>query len=498
MTLSSPVRLLLTTVVLAAVGAGSVILALGLEGFTAKLSAPVLGLGAVGAFVASMLFFRPVVLLWLVTGFTLIVVGFSKYFLAGPAGVEWVSYGLAALMYLAAIAALIGGQTPLGSGNASSLVVSWLVAFVLVTLISWAMAPPGVRGLLVSLKGWAFFGGLWAFLALYPLSSSAIMAWLKGLLAIGLIQPVFAVYQWFVIGGQQRQAGLYFSPDSVTGTFGGKPDGGGLAPALGLFIVCGCLILVSFWRRSLISTRHVVMLSGVLLFPLALMEEKVLFFYIPVGLLVLYRDYIRERPVAFLFGSVLLAAALALLLSVYVALHWGEEEGRVQHMMGYSFAVEGGREDEGILTRTGAPVFWWRENSSAGLANLLFGYGIGASRTGGQSIGPVAEIYTPIFLDRTTLSGLLWDIGILGSVFFYGLLISGSIMGAKLASSPVLGPRELALAGGLTAIFPLFVMSSLYRNDIPSASPVMFMLMCAFGLLFWLHRKNLVKSNTTT
>lgn len=494
MTLSSPFRLLLTTLVLAAVGAGSVMLALGLEGFTAKLSAPVLGLGAVGAFVASMLFFRPVVLLWLVTGLTLVIVGFSKYFLAGSAGVEWVSYGLAALMYLTAIAALIGGQTPLGSGNASALVTFWLGAFVIVAAIAWAMAPPGIRGLLVSLKGWVFFGGVWAFLALHPVASASIMAWLKGLLAIGLVQPFFAAYQWFVVGGRERHAGLYFSPDSVTGTFGGRPDGGGFAPALGLFIVCSCLVLLAFWRRSLISSKHLVILASALLFPLALMEEKVVFFYIPIGLLVLYRDYIRERPAAFALGAVLASVALGGLLAAYVALHWGAEEGIVEKRMAYSFVVEGGREDEGILTRTGAPVFWWKVNSQADLPSILFGYGLGSSRTGGQSMGAVAEQYSPLFLDRTTFSGLLWDVGGIGTLCFYGLLLSGSVMGARLARSEVLDSQESALAAGLTAIFPLFMMSSLYRNDIPSASPVMFMLMCAFGLLFWLHRQSLFKS----
>lgn len=481
----------MTAGVLSAVAAGSVMLTLGLEGFLTKLSAPVLGLGAVGAFVASLLFFRPVILLWLVTGLTLVVVGFSKYFLAGSTGLEWVSYGLAALMYLTAVAALIGRQTPLGGGNASSLVTLWLVAFLIVVSISWALSPPGIRGLLVSLKGWAFFGGVWAFLALYPVSSVSVLSWLKSLLAIGLVQPFFAAYQWFIVGGQERQAGLYFSPDSVTGTFGGRPDGGGLAPALGLFIVCSCLVLLAFWRRSLISSKHLVILAGALLFPLALMEEKVVFFYIPIGLLVLYRDYIRERPAAFALGTVLASVALGGLLAAYVALHWGAEEGIVEKRMAYSFVVEGGREDEGILTRTGAPVFWWKANSQADLANFLFGYGIGSSRTGGQSIGEVAEQYSPLMLDRTTLSGLLWDVGVIGTLCFYSFLLSGSIMGARLARSDFLIKQESALAAGLTAVFPLFMVSSLYRNDIPSASPVMFMLMCAFGLLFWLHRQSL-------
>ncbi|UHD17123.1 hypothetical protein [Thiocapsa bogorovii] len=494
----SPLKFVGVTFVLAAIAATSAIVALGLEPFVAKMSAPVIGAAALGALVASVLFLHPIALLWIVTILTLVVVGLAKYFIAGVGGVQWISYGLGALLYLPALAVLAGGQARFQQRSASTWVLFWLTVFLLTVVVSWSFYPPSPGLLLASIKTWAFFGGVWVFLAVYPIPLASLKAWFYGWLGIAFLQPLLVLYQWFVVGGRQKAATGMFSGDSVTGTFGGGVGQGGLAPVLALFLVLIALMLLSAWRQSLINAKRLSLLLMIVLLPLVFMEEKIVFLYVPLGALVLFRDYAYRRPLAFALTVGVVAIALSGLLAVYQAIHWDDRGKDATHMFAYSFQVESEHDEStGHLTRPGAVVYWARQNFDAGLGEMLFGHGLGSAKTGGQATGWVAKQEDPMFIDRTGLALLLWEVGLIGAVTFFGLLLSASLMASRLMANETFGGFERALAQALVPSFPLFGVAVLYRSDVPYAGNMMFLLMSTFGLLFWLQHRTTIGSKVT-
>jgi len=490
----NPARVLAVAFALVLLALAGALAALTLEGFFANLSQGVMGVAALGALVAGLALVRPTVLLWIVTLLTLIAVGLVKYFVPGTGMLAWAGHGLAALLFIPAFGALLGGRTPLRSGSGSGLVLLFLSAFLLAVFISWSLSPPSLRVLAGAIKNWAMFGAIWAFLALYPLEPRWVANWLKGLLVIALVQWAPVLYQTFVVGSAKQSLGEGLSPDSVTGTFGGSPDGGGLAPVLALFVVSVSAVLFALYRRQVVSGLALTGLVSLLWLLLLFMEEKVIFFYIPIALLFVYGDYIVKRPFAFLGGAGAVSAALMLILVGYTALHWSERDKTPWERLTYSFSVETSYEQEleGFLTRPGAVLFWWEQNAGEANPQFVFGHGLGASRTGGSIVGHAAKDNEPWWIDRTTLSGLLWDLGVSGVAAFYLFLGGIFLMADRLAKNPSLSPWESGLAAGLRATVPLFAISTLYRNDLPYGAPMVFLFMVVIGLLWWLHRRTVL------
>ena len=48
---------------------------------------------------------------------------------------------------------------------------------------------------------------------------------------------------------------------------------------------------------------------------------------------------------------------------------------------------------------------------------------------------------------------------------------------------------ERGLAAALQAFLPVIFLSMMYRNDVPYAAPMMFIVMATFGLISWLNRQ---------
>lgn len=490
----NPWRVVVAALALVLLALLSVVAAMTLEGFFADLSRGVMALAALGALVAGLALLQPTWLLWIVTALTLVLVGLVNYFVPGTGMLTWASYVAAGLLFVPAFAALLGGKAPLRSGAGSGLVLVCLSFFLLAVVISWSLSPPSLRVLLGAIKNWAMFAAIWAFFALYPLESRWVATWLKGLLFIALVQWAPILYQTLVVGTAKQSLGQPLSPDSVTGTFGGSPDGGGLAPVLALFLVSVSAVLFALHRRKVVSYQALTALVGVLWLLLLFMEEKIIFFYIPIALLFVYRDYLLKRPLAFLGGTAAVFTVLVLILVGYTALHWAERDKTPWQSLTYSFRIETSYQQklEGFLTRPGVVLFWWEQHAVKDATELFFGHGLGASRTGGSILGDAAKENEPWWIDRTTLSALLWDLGVFGTVSFYALLGALILMAGALARNASLLPWQTGLAAGLQASVPLFAMSTLYRNDLPYAAPMVFLFMALIGLLWWLHRRTIL------
>lgn len=452
----------------------------------------VLCFGAIGAFFLSV---RPVLLLWFATFFSLVVAGTVKYFIPPLGHIWWLAYGTALLMYFVAFVFFFRGASC--QGKLSKFLKLSLAGLLFTSLMSSAFAASTPAQVAVATKSLFVFGGVWAFFRFYPVMPGTVYAWLKTVLYIGLLQWPIVFYQYFFVrsGRIGKGLGTIEASDSVVGTFGGSMESGGLTAVLAFFLIVCLIVMLAFYKEKLCSKKEIFTASFLLVIPLLLMEAKIIFFYIPIALFFLFRKDVARRPFAFLGWSIVLASFLGGVLLIYQLFHWSAAGTDLQESFTkaftYSFQSKVGYQssDTAVLTRRGVLDFWITRHGSENFIQTMIGHGIGASRTVGQVTGCEAVRYAPANIDRTGLALFLWDFGIIGVI-----LILGVIVGAYRQLSKTIrthqGPRwQLALAAGLQAVLPLLLMSMLYRNDIPYAAPMMFILMAILGLGDWLSKQ---------
>lgn len=467
----------------------------GLSLFVSVLKPSVVAVLLLGAFLAVLLASRPVVLLWFATGLTLVVTGLAGYFLPAIGQLQWVAYGTAALLFVPALLSLVRGRQHVRLPWSPLMGLS-LAVFVVASLTSTIYFYAGPGQVIVAAKSLFMFGGVWAFFHYCRLSDNTVLRWLKGLLFIGAFQVVPALYQYVfvrgfrVAGGEGATAG-----DAVVGSFGGAENAGGLSAVMAIYLVIGLLVLVSLYREGLLRGRRALLLSVLFSLPLLLAEVKAIFFYIPAGLLVLYRRDILHRPLKFIMGATGIGLLLFGGLLAYQALQWSVQGGgfeqNLRKLMGYSFKVESHSPvtDQTELSRIGVLQFWWQEHSRGEPGTTLIGHGLGSSRTGGQVLGNIAAQYYPKQIDGTAASLFLWETGVMGLLGIFGILLAAFLQAGAAAKRSSFLPWQRALARALQAAVPLFAMSLPYRNDIPYAGPMMFTLMAVLGLISWLNRR---------
>jgi len=449
-----------------------------------------------GAIFSIFLAVRPTILLWFITLFTLVIVGITGYFFPNLKIMGWISYGAASLLYVPAVLNLVRNKSDKRFPFLSRAAVILVWLFVVVCLVSSAASVTPVPQLVVASKSLFMFGGLWAFLAVYPASEKLIASWLKMLLFIGLVQPLPVLYQFLFVRSWRVAHTQYKveSADSVVGTFGGSQISGGLGAVLALYLVIAILFVLAIKRYKLIKNMKMFIACALLAFPIPFMEVKVVVFYFPLGLLVLYKDYLYRRPVKFLAGVIVSALVLFGMLVSLQALHWSLKGGTIEENMEkafrYSFEVESrdGFHRDIKMSRLGVLVFWAEQHGTRRFINTIIGHGLGASRTQGQVMGVEAIRYGKK-IDQTGLSTMLWDVGLLGVFLLLAILAVMFLLAGKLSKVPELKDWQKALAGGLQSTIPLLFLSFSYRHDIPYAAPMMFLTMAIFGLIFWLNRQ---------
>lgn len=444
---------------------------------------------------------QPVLLLWLTTAATLLVAGSVKYYVSGFDRIWWVGYGLAAAMYLPALLHLLTvrrrQRTRLPSRTRS--LGLWLLLLLLLIFISSVVNRVPLAQFAAAAKSWLLYGGLVALFVAVPIGRDTVRRLGLALLALASVQILPVVYQFVFVRGRRLEMGIGATAaeasDSVVGTFGGSVEGGGQSAVLAFFL-CICISYVLLARqRGVFGRPLAVCLVGLMALPLLLMEVKVAFVYLPIVLLVVYRRAIVRNPLGFIAGvlSVIVLAVGALF--VYQKVHW-ERTGRtlagnLEQTFSYSFNEEASlvRYRAGVMTRREALEYWWQEHDAGAPVAALFGHGFGAARTTGLTLGTAALPHWPRRIDSTGASSLLWELGLLGALLTVVVLVSGARACGHMARATVLRPWQRALAASLQLLLGLAALSLPYRNDIPYAAPMMFMVAGGLGLSFWLGRE---------
>jgi hypothetical protein len=200
-----------------------------------------------------------------------------------------------------------------------------------------------------------------------------------------------------------------------------------------------------------------------------------------------------------LTGIAYLAAAFALMAALFVAyqqMYWETTDSKTsdaRNAINYMFQADTNDHlvnyETGEVSRLAAPLIWWRETSARGTDLLLFGYGPSASRVS-ETIGyGVAAKRYSFELDTSTLTVLLWDLGLAGLLTFVVILVTGAVAAWRLARNPAIPPLQLAILRAVPTALAIVLVTLPYNRDAVDNSTLQLLICLLLGhVAYWQRR----------
>lgn len=376
---------------------------------------------AVGLIFGTLLLADPKKTIWLV-----ITLG-----LAAPALLDMAGHGLARVSWaisMMAILLCIPSVLNLFNLNSSDKrhipLFIWIsILFVTYAVCSTVFMMHSIGELFGGFKRYFQAFGLMLALVTLSITKKEFNNWLKLLLAIALLQFPFALFERFALvplrggiaaGGQ--------ATDIVAGTMGANLQGGSPNSIMVIFIIIAFVFVFSRWKVGLIQTSRMLLLSIILLFPLLLGETKVVIVLLPLMGLVLLRKDLVQNPAKYLpilLGLLVLTALLAYVY-VYIMLNSNFTEAVLGTL---SYNLDDVGYGTSLLNRTTVMSFWWGLHGWHDPISFLFGHGLGSSYGSAFDGGHVAKMYVDYGIGLTTISSILWDLGLVGLALYVSIYI---------------------------------------------------------------------------
>ncbi|SEP35568.1 hypothetical protein [Nitrosovibrio sp. Nv6] len=454
------------------------------------LAAALLMAAAVGAVVVFIAPIRWVTTLELILA--TVIAGAVEYFL-GIAQANWVPYLLALLLGLRA---LMERKTPHEKKIAATIrsprpwFILPLIMYFLTILASVGFNLSPLAQLVVGLKNYVFMFGLFlAFLAVRPFDTTTALVW-KALIIVACVQlPVVLYQKFFIASGLSNVGGAAgLSWDAISGTFGGSLLGGRSA-AMALFVIMAVVVSLVAWRNRKISLSRLQLICLLVLPSLILAEVKAAIVWLLFSGTLVFSRQIRTRPLGFLVAVLMLLTVAVGIAAAYKAMYYdgGNRSGGYAELydkqITYFFDPDLFNAGTRELGRTASIIFWWDQHDISDPVRMIVGHGLGASRGNSSfAVGEVAKLYD-FLIDTSTVTTLLWDLGLLGLVSFIGVLFLGAIESFRLARRKDL-PLELQSSIECAGIGLLLILSGLiYNRDALDASAVQFLIYFFLAIL---------------
>lgn len=447
-----------------------------LGGAISALGQPVFVGAFLALFVGTAILFRPAWLLWLVLFGGLVVAGLTELYFPFMRQIRWIVAIGAISLCLIALLHLVGK-----SGIASSLRAepvpfsSYAGLFFLVAAASAVINNGFSFETAIGLKGYFQVWGI--MLALYwcRFSTETVDRYFKALVPLAFLQVPFALHQYFVLVpqrmSQEAANKLVVAPDIVVGTFVGSMEGGGGSAVLAVLQVSVIAIVLSLWRKEVISTARVLLISLICIIPLVLNETKITFVFLLIAVALVFRQELLRRPGRVIGVAVVVAGFLAALLVVYSMLPRAQSQSNatlsdyIERTVSYNFGEVG--YGASMLNRTSVYSFWARHQSLSDPVGFVIGHGPGSTNEGGAGLmqhSLAKDKYPGVGIGLTGLSSLLWEVGVLGTVFVLMILWSAFWEAGRLAVSTHLDIRHQAIFSGLQVSVALVALSLLHNN----------------------------------
>lgn len=454
-----------------------------LFGLVATTASPLVVTMAVGLVVGSVLIIAPKITITL-----LIIVGFISGVLASLASqisgkLPWAVALLGFSLFIPVLFSFLSRE------KKSAPIFIWVAIFfmiysVMASLLNWESLLQFVAGF----KRYFQMYGLMLALAFIPFLTKDIMRWKIILLAIGILQFPFALYELLVLVPQRGglAAGSQ-ATDVVAGTFGANLEGGSPNSVMVTFLLILFSFIFSQWRTGLLSTSRMLLLGFFLLLPLGFGETKIVIILIPIAWFVLIRHDFIKNPAKYL--PVFLSGVFItfLLLYIYVVVMMNSTIQDVwKDTVSYNF------QDIGYgtlyLNRTTVLSFWANLQGWHDPIGLLFGNGLGSSFWG-DIPGHLGMKFRGYGIDLTTLSTLLWDVGVVGAILFILIFISAWKLANKIyreSDDMRIRADTLAIQAALSMFFILLI----YSKDMVNLIGMEIIVSIVLGYLALIYRNH--------
>ena len=427
-------------------------------------------------------------MLWLSVIFSMVVAGLVISVAPNMSAIKWAITMTTVVILMVALGAIVLGRVKRAPTSPLAL---WLFfAFVIVTIISFGLNYYPLE-YLAAAKNYFQYWGLPLVLYYLVQTDKTPKRLAIAMLVIALIQPIFAILQHYFL------MGAAFSGDRVGGTFGGALGMVGGSAELSMFLVAQFLVVFALAKYRVIKLSSAIALAIWFMIPVLWTQAKAVVVLIPVGMVVLYADRIKARPIQFVGVMAITFITVGILTAVYFKTagdYYHDKrfapttfEEFVDKSIAYNVEDKGNTE----LNRTTAIVFWWQEN---GLVkhplSFLFGNGLGSAKTSGLIKGHLyAEPeYRYRNLGVTLLTRLLWEVGIVGTLIYIGIYVAIFGLAGKLVIDNSIPVSHRAILSGYQASMTIIILSIPYQKGLINNQAFAAFAMFVVGyILFW-HR----------
>ncbi|MCE0845817.1 capsular biosynthesis protein [Buttiauxella sp. A2-C1_F] len=364
---------------------------------------------------------------------TLVFCGVVQYF-TGVLSVLWIPFFLTLLMFI-----LLVMQTryeALLLDKQEIIVLTLYLIFLVMAGVS-TILQEGITDAIVGFKNEIALSLIMLCLLLGFCRESQVYRVTKTLYWVFYAQFPLVLYQLlFVVPQRVAAYGEEDKWDSVVGTFGGDPMGGGNTAAMGLFCLLIMLLKISEFKHGLTTfksmalhiilgfglcivgeVKFVILLSPILMCWVWLMPSYVkgmskvnlkalLLIFAGMALLIVFAIIILASGYSSAFGSDPTESSLSVFLS------------SLDYIFDPNYILPSGE-----VGRFTTLTFWLKNNDLWGLSGTLFGYGLNATNSGSIVSQGFLNLTYNLILDSTSLSMLLWEVGAVGTMLFIGLII---------------------------------------------------------------------------
>lgn len=364
---------------------------------------------------------------------TLVLCGLVQYF-TGVLAVLWIPFFLTLLMF-----GLLVMQTryeALQLDKQEIVVLTLYLIFLVMAAVS-TILQGGITVAIVGFKNEIALSLVMFCLLLGFCRESQIYRVTKSLYWVFYAQFPIVLYQLlFVVPQRVAVRGEEDKWDSVVGTFGGDPMGGGNTAAMGLFCLLIMLLKVSEFKHGLTTFKSMA-LHIILGFGLCIVGEvKFVILLSPILLAWVWvmPSYVQGVNKVNVKALLLIFAGMALLIGLAIVIlasgyssAFGSDPTQsslsvflnsLNYIFDPNYILPSGE-----VGRFTTLTFWLNNNDLWGLSGTLFGYGLNATNSGSVVSQGFLNLNYNLILDSTSLSMLLWEVGIVGTGIFVGLII---------------------------------------------------------------------------
>lgn len=422
-----------------------------------------------------------------VVGF-LVINGPLQQFVPGLGKLTWAFSGLSLLLMALAIVQMAGRADAREWPRAP--MVWWVLLFLVVVVAGSALISGRPGELLAGFKRYFQTWGLLFAFAVLPVRERDLRWLARLLIVVGVLHLPFAIYQYFFVMpvSHLRSAATY---DTVVGLFEGQGEGGGASGVMSLYLVTFIAIVFRNWLAQRMTGGQLAIALLILGTPLAMGETKAVVVVLPLALLLAAQGYFNTARawllLLFMFGlTFALAVHYVTLNEVNGANFWRA----LDRVLAYNVGRVGYDGSALGLNRSTVLSHWWSQHGLHNPVQTLLGHGLGSSYFAVSALAP-GHLFLeyPFFnINLTTLSTILWDLGVVGLLSFLGLFVLAWTSLRKAIGEAQLESWEAELFRAAEISLLVSLLSMPYNNSIVSFGSHGTVLALTLGVATWAWR----------